>query len=134
MNRVTVGNVYEAARVFSGESQKGSYEMIIVQNERGKDEIVMYVNDKCRPTGITKGDKFMLNKVTEVSHGWRKAQVWNKETRQREEGWKEDFNINVDVKKIGSDLADADMSALDELDDGDLPWNDNWEENGELPL
>ena len=131
MNRITVGNVYVANHVFTGTSTFGPYEIITVVDERGKDPITIFATEKCIPTGISKGDKFRLNTVTEVAHYWTKGMIYNKQTRQKEEGWEEKFNINADVMRISNDLDGVDTSVLDGLNDvdGELPWED-----GDLPL
>ena len=132
MNRLSVGNIYTASFAFSGSSSKGPYEIIRVTDDRGKDDITIFVNPSCIPTNIMKGDRFRLNKVTEVAHYWRKGQVWNKEKKQREEGWEERFDINADVKKLENDLPELNASEFGDDDlGGALPWEDP---DNELPL
>lgn len=123
MNRMTVGNIYVASFALAGNSSKGPYELIRVTDERGKDEITVFVNNECMPTGITKGDRFMLSKITEVSHYWRKGQVYNKETKQKTEGWVEHFDINADIKRISSDLEGIDVDLPDDFA-GVAPWDE----------
>ena len=129
MNRITTGQVYVASRVFKGTAAERKYEIIGVVDERGKDEITIFVNDKFIPSGIEKGDRFRLNAITEVAHYWKKGLKWNPETKSKEEGWIENFNVNADVALLSSDLAGVDLSDADDLG-GVLPWEDD----GGLPL
>lgn len=123
MNRMTAGNVYTAARTFTGTNQRGKYELVVTQDERGKDDITLFVAENCIPSGITNGDKFRLNKIVEVSHGWKQGQKWNPEKKCKEDGWVEVWNINAEVKRIGSDLDDM-GSELENLADEPLPWEE----------
>ena len=132
MNRMTVGNIYVASFALAGNSAKGPYELIRVTDERGKDEITVFVNDGCMPTGITKGDRFMLSKITEVSHYWRKGLVYNRETKQKEEGWVEHFDINADIKRVSNELDGIEAEFPDDFA-GVAPW-DELPEDEQLPM
>ena len=121
MNRLTVGNVYRADWAFTGENNKGKYEMLKVVNEKGKEEIMIFVNNV--PANIAKGDRFCLNEITDVIHKWRKGMVWNPQTRKREEGWVEEFDINAKVTRVDSDLTGA-SGDIDDFGFGAAPWDD----------
>ncbi|MBO7421914.1 MAG: hypothetical protein J6T99_00820 [Oscillospiraceae bacterium] len=128
MNRVSVGSTYIANWAYSGENSRGKYEMLKVSSEKKNEDITIFVNNV--PSGIAKGERFVLNKITDVIVKWRKGQVWNPNTKTREEGWVQEFDINADVTRLSSDLADIDTGVLaDEFANiDDLP---PWEE---LPL
>ena len=131
MNRMTVGNVYQASFALSGNSSKGPYEILKVTDERGKDEITLFVNPASMPTNIAKGDRFRLNKITEISHYWKKGQVYNKEKKCKEEGWEERYEFNVEVKRLDNDLPEMDATEFGDDFGGQLPWEDP---DNELPL
>ena len=128
MNRISVGSVYRADWAYSGENNKGKYEMLKVANEKGKEEIMIFVNNV--PANIAKGDRFCLNKVTDVIRKWRKGMVWNPQTKQREEGWVEEFDVNADVTRIDDSLGDVgDLpNEFGDVGQMELPWDE------ELPL
>ena len=127
MNRLSIGNIYLAEWSYSGENSRGKYEMLKVVNEKGRDEITIFVNNK--PSGIARGDRFCLNKVTDVIRKKRKGSVWNYETKQKEEGWILDVEINADVTRVDNDLDGLDGSLPDEFAGADdLPWDE------QLPL
>lgn len=132
MNRLSVGNIYVASFAFAGNSSRGPYELVRVTDERGKDEITIFVNNDCIPSGIAKGDKFVLSKITEAAHYWRKGQVYNKETKQREEGWVEHFDLNADIKRVSSDLDGIEGGLPDDFE-GVAPW-DELSPDDQLPL
>ena len=129
MNRVSTGQVYVADRVFKGQSAHGKYEIIGVNDNNGKNEMTMFVNDKCIPSGIEKGDKFRINAITEASRSWKKDMVYDRETKQKKEAWVEKFSINVDVVRIARDFDGVDVPDPADEFGGALPW-----EEDELPL
>jgi len=135
MNRVSVGSIYVAAWAYSGENSRGKYEMLKVTNEKGKEDITIFVNNV--PTGIAKGERFCLNKITDVIVKWRKGQVWNSNTKKREEGWVQEFDINADVSRVSSafDGVSTDVleNELDGFDVGVAPW-DELSPDEQLPM
>ena len=126
MNRISVGSVYVATWAYSGQNNRGPYEMLKVTNEKGKEPITIFVNNV--PTGIAKGERFVINKVTDVICKWRKGMVWNSHTKQKEEGWEMEYDINADVTRVSSafDGVSTDVLAneLDGFDVGVAPWDE----------
>ena len=127
MNRVSVGSIYTASWAYSGENTRGKYEMLRITNEKGKEPITVFVNN-C-PTGIARGERFVINKVTDVIVKWRKDKVWNAEKKQREDGWVQEFDINADVTRVDAGISGIDVEMPNEFDvDMELPWDE------QLPL
>ena len=62
MNRVSVGSTYIANWAYSGENSRGKYEMLKVSSEKKNEDITIFVNNV--PSGIAKGERFVLNKIT----------------------------------------------------------------------
>lgn len=127
MNRISIGSVYKADWAYSGENTRGKYEMLKITNEKGKEAITVFVNNV--PTGIAKGERFVINKITDVIVKWRKAMIWNPNTKTREEGWEQEFDINADVTRVDDGIKGLDVDCPDDFGDiDDLPWSE------QLPL
>lgn len=135
MNRLTVNNTYRSAFTLTGNSQRGPYEMIKVRSDpEGKkktDELIIFVAENCIPTNISTGDKFKLNKILEISRGWKPNPKANEPGQPK---WLEMININAEVKRIDSELDGIDTGSLDD-EFGDInsmkaPWD---VDDGELP-
>ena len=135
MNRISKGQIYTVERTFSGQSSKGSYELVVVrEGEKKKNtEINIWVTNN--PSGVAKGDRFRLNEITEVSYRWKKDKVWNPSKRCEEEGWQPSVDVNASIARIPSDLDGIDIPGNPDFDGLDNPFdNDALIEAGELPL
>ena len=134
MNRITKGNIYRAAFVLQGNSQKGPYECIKVRSDdAGKktaDELAIFVSEDCLPTGITVGDKFKVNELLEITRGWKPNPKANEQGQPK---WLENISVNAKVKRIESDLDGINTDVLgDEFADINN-MKAPWEDDDELP-
>ena len=118
-----VGKIYTANMVRSGVSQRGDWEMVKVVE--GRKEITIWPDNK--PTGLTDGQEFEIEKITSVKYGARKRQNGN---------WMDDVSCTAIIKPASTNSFDFDV---DNFDNGELPWkmDDNpysIPEDDQLPL
>ena len=135
MNRISKGQIYNVERTFSGQSSRGPYELVVVrEGEKKKNtEINIWVTNT--PSGVSKGDRFRIAEITEVSYRWKKDKVWNPSKRCEEEGWQPSVDVNASIARIPSDLDGIDVPGNPDFDGLDNPFdNDALIEAGELPL
>lgn len=107
MNKLETGKVYTAARQRTGSSAAGEWEMLATQDDRGNNDIAVFVNN--RPSGVAEGGKFRIDKITSVSYGNKKDASGN---------WRASISINADVSAVQS----FDQYNQSVPDDGDLPF------------
>lgn len=75
MNILEVGQSYTANRAKSGSSSRGDWEFVSVVNERGKEEVTIWVDNT--PSGVTEGGKFKIVEVTKFGVTNRKDKDGN---------------------------------------------------------
>lgn len=100
---------FKAERCRSGDSSKGSWELIVVRESgRAKKEITVWVNN--RPSGITEGDMFRITNITSVKFGARRDQNNN---------WRDDVSIEADVESMSYTNVGVEFEDLPFSMDGD---------------
>ena len=60
MNRIEAGKVYTAVRQRSGSSASGDWELLATQDERGNNDIAVFVVNT--PSNVKEGGKFRIEK------------------------------------------------------------------------
>lgn len=106
MNRIEAGKVYTAARQRTGSTERGSWELLAVTDERGNNEIAVFVAN--RPSKVAEGGKFRIEKINSVSYGNKKDQSGN---------WRASISIDAVVTPVQSY-----EQFSNQADDGDLPF------------
>ena len=127
MNKLCTGEIYTADSVAAGQSTNGMYEGIRTLDEAKKCEIMVWVDEKDIPTGISKGDRFRIGEIKDVTLRWKQEDKWNPASQKKEPRWVQKVSINARVAKIGSEYDGVDISDLNDIDTN-LPWDE------ELPL
>ena len=107
MNKLEAGSVYTAVRQRSGSSAQGDWELLSTQDERGSCSIAVFVSN--RPSGVTEGGKFKIEKINSVSYGNKKDSAGN---------WRAAISIDAEVSAVES----YDQFAPEESDYSDLPF------------
>lgn len=104
MLRVQTGGEYTAARVRSGSSERGDWELVVIKGEnRARQELTVYPTNM--PCGVTEGEKFTLNSITGVQM---------KKRRDADGNWtKEEVSIMAEIRPL----------APNELEDFDSPFS-----------
>lgn len=123
-NRVSVGQIYTAERAMAGTSARGDWEMAAVRDGKKNTEIVIWIDN--RPSNLTKGDRFRINKISEVSFGWKKDNFNGKET------WVPTVGVNAEVVRISGDFDGLPEDLPDDFG-GVAPWEEVPEDD-QLPL
>ena len=91
MNRIEEGKVYTAVRQRSGSSDRGPWEMLIVQDERGSNELAIFASNI--PTGVPEGGKFRVDRINSVSLGNKKDSSGN---------WRVNVSVSAEVCPVKS--------------------------------
>ena len=91
---VNVGVTCKALKAKSGNSSKGDWELLVVGNENGKNEVNIWVNN--RPSGVPVNGMFTVTKITGVKFGYKKRE-W-----QGQDKFEPKIDINADVKFVES--------------------------------
>lgn len=108
MTRVAPDETFVCADFKSGESSHGPWELIKVNDEKGKNPVTIFPTNL--PTNGKIGERFVIKKITEVKVGNRKDSSGQ---------WRQSTTIAAEVQFIKSDIL------VDEGDEtGDLPWDD----------
>ena len=109
MNRLETGKVYTAVRQRTGNSAGGSWEMLATQDERGNNDIAVFVTNI--PSQIPEGGKFRIERIFSVSCGNRKDSAGN---------WRASISVNAEVSPV---LTYEEFHQKESPDlDGDLPF------------
>jgi len=104
MTVIAPDEVYEAKRFRSGVTLKGPWELIVVDDERGKNEVTLFPVNV--PSHITEGCKFRVLEIKRLKAGFRK----------KDDGsWSPNTSADVIVEPIITDVEGFE-------DDGD-PWD-----------
>lgn len=121
--KITAGQIYKAKGVKSGTSSRGDWMMTHVADERGRNEITLFITNL--PCNLAENQQFKVKCIDEVVLGVRR----NKNPEKAE--WYPSYTVNVQVEPIASEFPDLDMESD--------PWGDAggalpWKEEDELPL
>lgn len=112
MNKLEAGKVYTAVRQRQGSSAGGSWELLATQDERGSNDIAVFVAN--RPSGVKEGGKFRIEKILSVSYGNKKDANGN---------WRASISADAEVTAVQSYDEFASSAGFNELpDDGSLPF------------
>lgn len=104
MTVITPDEVYTAKRVRSGVTLKGPWELIVVVDERGKNEITLFPVNV--PSRVEEGGRFRILEIRKVKAGFKK----------KDDGsWSPNTTADVLVEPIVTDVEGFE-------DDGD-PWD-----------
>lgn len=118
MTQIEVGKNYTAKKAIRGASGKGEWELLAVQDNRGKNEIAVWVRN--RPSGVKEGQKFNVKAIHDVKWGFR---------RDKSDRWQPSCSIEATVEPIVSEY-DTDITGAGEVDwkameaNGEDPWAD----------
>lgn len=140
MVRVVAGEVYTAERVRSGNSAKGSWELLVVKN--GKDEMTLWLENP--GTGIVDGEEFRIKSIKSFEKKnvpYLDGRVC-KDRNAKNIEWRMEVVGNVTVEPVGFSQMPSDFNNLpnfEELPDFDIsenPFaaNDNAFADGLLPF
>ena len=106
MTKIEEGQSYKAKRFRSGTSGKGDWELISVEDERGKNPVTIFASNI--PSNVKENEMFKVIKINSVSVGFKEDSkgLWQPQT-----------SISAEVEAIPSEF---DLG----FDDGDDPWSD----------
>ena len=93
MTQIEAGKNYTAKKALHGSSSKGEWEMLAVQDNRGKNEIAVWVRNK--PSGVKEGQKFHIETIHDVKWGFRK---------DKNQRWQPSCSIEASVEPIESEF------------------------------
>lgn len=118
MNRINVGDVCKAAKRRFGSTDKGDWEMLITQDERGHNDIVVFVSN--RPSNVEENGCFRIDKINSVSYGNKKGTDGN---------WYASVSIDAEVSSVMTqseylkkvDCEEESWQDIPEVSDIDLP-------------
>lgn len=103
MNRITEGSICTAVRQRTGTGSNGDWELLLTADEKGNNQIALFASNK--PSGVTEGGKFRIERIHSISLGNRKGS---------DDAWHPSVSINADVVPVEN---------LEEFrKDGDLPF------------
>ena len=76
MNRIEEGKVYKALRQRTGTSSSGEWELLVVADEKGNNELAVFTEN--HPSGVKEGGSFRIERILSVSYGNKKDSngVW----------------------------------------------------------
>lgn len=130
MIRLDVGQSYHADRVRSGNSSKGPWELIVVQDGFGRNhkEITIWATNV--PCGVIEGNMFEIKEIESMTWGARKDQNGK---------WKDQVSMNGKVIPINPPTFDELAGGMDDLpfDMSDDPFASSgspFDELEQLPL
>ena len=109
MNRIETGKVYTAVRQRSGSSANGEWELLATQDERGNNDIAVFVVNT--PSNVKEGGKFRIEKIVSVSYGNKKDNSGN---------WRASVSVNAEVSAVMT--YDEFSQIVPEEEDGELPF------------
>ena len=77
MNRIEEGQIYTAIRQRSGETEKGKWELLLTEDDRGFNPIALFTENQ--PSGVKEGGKFRIEKIISASYGSKRSAdgTWN---------------------------------------------------------
>ena len=123
MIRITIGEVYTAYRARSGSSANGDWELLVVKDDKSKDEMTLWLSNP--GTGLVDGGQFVIKSidiVTKKRVPYKDGKVC-RDRSQRDVTWRLDVDMNVTVEPVSfATTLGLDVSAAD-FDDGDLPFD-----------
>ena len=109
MNRIETGKVYTAVRQRSGSSANGDWELLATQDERGNNDIAVFVVNT--PSNVKEGGKFRIEKIVSVSYGNKKDASGN---------WRASVSVNAEVSAV---MSYGEYSQIPpEEEEGELPF------------
>lgn len=121
MNRIEEGKVYKAVRQRTGTSSSGEWELLVVADEKGNNELAIFTDN--HPSGVSEGGSFRIEKILSVSYGNKK---------DANGVWRPNVSVNARVQPVfsygevpspGEEPAPEVKEAFRPLpDDGDLPF------------
>ena len=112
MLELKVGEIYKAERVRSGDSSRGSWELIgMKETGKGKKEITIWVTNV--GSGVTEGGEFRIKSIESTKYAARKDNNGN---------WKDDVSIGATVEPVGFSENPYDFSDMP-FDMGDNPFD-----------
>lgn len=80
MTVIAPGEEYTAKRFRSGVTSKGPWELVVVDDERGKNEVTLFPVNV--PSHVLEGGKFRILEIKKVKTGFKKKDdgTWNPNT------------------------------------------------------
>lgn len=105
--KLEAGQLYKAAQVRSGESSKGPWMLTGVVDERGKNEITLFIrNTDCN---LRDGQQFKIKELCSITLGVRKS--------KKDDKWFPSYSAEAIIEPIASEFED-----LDGMEDESDPW------------
>lgn len=121
MNRIEEGKVYKALRQRTGTSSSGEWELLVVADEKGNNELAVFTEN--HPSGVSEGGSFRIERILSVSYGNKK---------DANGVWRPNISINARVQPVYSygEVPASEEAASPEIKDAFKPLADE----GDLPF
>ena len=105
-NKIEKGKNYKAVKARQGESSRGPWEFVTVQDQRGKNEITLFVVNT--PSGIAPNQRFKVTDIMSVSLGAR---------RGSDEKWYQSYSADVVIEPIPDEFEGIENDWSADVDD-----------------